>query len=91
MKTHLDLLGLGARDCVTGFSGIITTVSFDLFGCVQAVLAPPVDEKGAIPDGKWFDVTRLTDISEDAVMPRPNFDEGYIAEGRKGAADKPSR
>lgn len=31
---HIDLLGLKAEDKVTGFKGVITTLSFDLYGCV---------------------------------------------------------
>jgi hypothetical protein len=91
MKSHLQLLGLRARDCVTGFTGVITSVSFDLFGCVQAVIAPPLDAEGKIPEGRWFDVTRLVDLSEQPVMPRPDFEQGLVAEGRKGPADKPAR
>jgi len=33
--------------------------------------------------------TRLTVLSHDPVMAPPNFDSGYIAEGRKGPAEKP--
>lgn len=89
MKQHVELLGMKARDAVTGFSGVITTVSFDLYGCVQAVITPAVDDKGETKDGGWFDVTRLQITNETPVMPRPDFSAGYIAEGKKECADKP--
>ena len=88
MEKHIELLGKKAKDLVTGYSGIITTVSFDLYGCVQAVVTPHVDEKGAIKDGNWFDVTRLKIIDEKSVLPLPNFNEGYVAEGKKGCSAK---
>jgi hypothetical protein len=86
---HYELLGLKAKDAVTGFHGVITTVSFDLYGCVQAIVTPPVDGKGEMPDSRWFDVTRLIIQNRKPVMQRPDFQEGYIAEGRKGCSDKP--
>lgn len=74
IKESLELLGRRAKDKVTTFEGVITTISFDLYGCIQAVLAPPIDKDGKIPEGRWFDVNRL-DVSESpAVMPLPDFD-----------------
>jgi len=35
---HLEMLGKEGFDVVTGFDGVITSVSFDLYGCVQAVV-----------------------------------------------------
>jgi hypothetical protein len=81
----INILGLKCKDKVTGFSGVITTISFDLYGCVQAIVTPDAES------GKncaWFDVTRL-DITNDRVMDVPDFNEGYIADGRKGCSDKP--
>lgn len=86
---HFNLLGLKVVDAVTGFKGVVTSISFDLFGCIQAVVSPPVDEKGAVEDGRWFDVTRLTIEDEAHVMPLPDFTLGYVAEGKKGPAEKP--
>lgn len=87
-NAHIDLLGRNAKDRVTGFTGVIVTVSFDLFGCVQAVLSPPVDKDGKKPDGHWFDVNRLELVDEARVMPVPNF-AAKPAEHKHGPADKP--
>lgn len=85
---HLNLLGLKARDKVTGLEGVITSLSFDLYGCVQAILTPPASD-GKVPDGCWLDVNRLDSLSKKRVMDVPDFDEGYVAEANKGAAEKP--
>lgn len=84
IENHLGLLGKKAKDSVTGFTGIVSTVSFDLYGCIQAILTPPVTN-GVIDQGHYFDVTRLVIIDEKPVMPLPNFDKGYVAQGKKGA------
>jgi len=90
IEKHIDLLGYKAEDKVTGLKGVISTVSFDLFGCVQVIISPPAKEGGELPGGCWFDVTRLKVYDRQArVMPVPDFEKGYVSEGRKGAADKP--
>lgn len=88
---HLSLLGLEAEDKVTKFKGTVTTISFDLYGCIQAVLSPQMKKDGTIPEGRWFDVNRLKVLGEKPVMDRPNFEEGHQAEGNQGCAEKPLR
>ena len=89
-QEHIDLLGCKAKDVVTGFKGVISSISFDLYGCVQAILTPPVNKNGEAGDGLWYDVARLNITSRKSVMPAPDFTKGYIAEGKKGAAEKPA-
>lgn len=90
VKKHLDLLGLFVKDRVTGFEGVVSSVCFDLYGCIQAFVSPGVDKDGKKQDGHWFDVNRLKVESEKPIMDRPDFDYGPIAEGRHGPADKPA-
>ena len=86
---HLCLLGLKVKDKVSGFEGVVQSISFDLFGCIQAdVRAACVDKDGKLKDGYWFDVTRLHVLSRKPVMDIPDFDMGYISEGRKGSSLK---
>ncbi len=59
IEKHIELLGQQMEDCVTGFKGMVDSVSFDVYGCVQATLRPRVDKDGKVPDGTWFDVKRL--------------------------------
>lgn len=89
MEQHIDLLGRKATDKVTGFNGIVTSISFDLYGCVQAVVTPETNDKGEIVGGSWFDVTRLRTEIDEPVMNIPDFSKGYISEGKKGCAIKP--
>ena len=88
MEKHFDLLGKPARDLVTGHEGVVTTISFDLYGCVQVVITPLARE-GKVLCGDWFDVTRIEILDDEPVMALPDFEKGYVAEGKKGCATKP--
>lgn len=88
-QQHLSLLGLSVRDRVTGMEGIVTSISFDLYGCIQALINTGLDEKGEFKPQNWFDIRRMEVLSEDPVMEQPDFVTGAQAEGRQGAADKP--
>jgi hypothetical protein len=89
IKKHLSLLGLKVKDKVTGFTGIVTSVSFDLYGCIQAIVNPGMDKDGKQKDSHYFDINRLEIKSNKPVMDVPNFDYGAIANGEKGPAEKP--
>lgn len=89
MNSHIKLLGKKAKDSVTGQEGIITTVSFDLYGCVQAVITPQAKD-GKVLEGNWMDVARLEILNDKPVMALPDFSRGYVAEGKKGCAEKPA-
>jgi hypothetical protein len=90
VKLHLDRLGTRVEDKVTGFKGILASISFDLYGCVQGLVNPGADKDGKLQEQMWFDVARLACIDSVPVMDRPNFDFGPQAEGRQGAAEKPA-
>lgn len=89
MKQFMNLMGLKAKDRVTGFSGVVECVSFDLYGCVQVTLRPEADKKDGKPrDAHWFDHKRIEVLSKTPVMAVPNFD---IAPGiERGPAQKPA-
>lgn len=87
-SAHLDLLGLKVKDRVTGFKGVVTSLSFDLYGCIQAIVTPQANSKGDKADSEWFDVTRLEVTDDKPVMALPDFERGYIATGKKGASNK---
>lgn len=86
---HIGLLGLRVRDKVTGFEGVVTTVGFELYGCVQAVVHPGLDKDGKARDSTWFDVSRLTILSDTPVMDVPNFVSVPVARGEQGGDSKP--
>ena len=89
VQKHLQLLGMRVEDRVTGFRGVVSSIGFDLYGCVQAIVNPGMCADGKLGESQWFDIARLQLIAIDPVMDRPNWDFGLMAEGKKGAADKP--
>lgn len=90
---HLDFLGKKIRDKVSGVEGVVTSVSFDLYGCIQAVINRGVDKDGKQIESIWLDVGRLNVTDDTPVMPRPHFEwtPQAIAEGEKGPSEKPAR
>lgn len=87
---HLNLLGCKAKDRITGLTGIITTISYDLYGCIQATMTQKANTEGVYNLTSWMDVTRFEILDYESVIERPNFDKGYVAEGKKGSAEKPA-
>ncbi|MDE2098827.1 MAG: hypothetical protein KGL39_16360 [Patescibacteria group bacterium] len=67
------LLGQTVTDKITGFKGVVTGRCEYISGCDQALVVPPVDDKGKIDDGRWFDVQRLV---VDAAAPIVRLDNG---------------
>jgi len=65
----VENLGRKGKDKVTGLEGVITAYSFWLYGCNNYLLQPVVDEKGSVPDAKWFDEGRIELLSEKAIQP----------------------
>ena len=59
----IDLLGYRVKDKVTGFEGVVTSVAFDLYGCIQCLVHPGLDDKGEMRELKWFDSNRLDIVS----------------------------
>lgn len=90
VQKHLSLLGYRVKDKVTGQTGVVASVGFDLYGCVQAIVNPCLGKDGKLCDQVWFDVSRLEVLSKKPVMAPPNYDFGPEAEGRQGPAEKPA-
>lgn len=89
MDRHLALLGLKVRDKVTKFEGIVTTIGFDLYGCIQALINPGMGPKGELRDQHWFDISRIKILDDSSIMDQPNYQYGFVSDGKKGAAEKP--
>lgn len=86
---YIEALGREAVDQVTGFAGIITTVSFDLYGCIQVILTPPIRANGEKQDGAWFDYNRLKINTQRArVLPIPTFSTPDRGPNEKPAHDR---
>jgi hypothetical protein len=92
IKKHLNLLGHEVKDKVSDYKGVVISMSFDLYGCIQADVRPKdTKEDGTIKSGHWLDVSRLEVISDKPLMDQPNFEWGEVAEGKKGPASLPAK
>jgi hypothetical protein len=90
-EKHIGVLGFQVRDKVTGFEGVVESVAFDLYGCIQAIVVPPTNPDFDKCKSRWFDLSRLEIKSGGSVMQAPDFSNGKIAEGNKGPAIKPEK
>jgi hypothetical protein len=92
LNKHLNLLGMKAEDRVTGFKGVVASITFDLYGCIQGLVNPGADANGKLQEQQWFDVTRLQVTSDTPVMERPNFEwtDQAVSNGEKGPAERPA-
>ena len=91
VNDSISMLGLKAKDKVTGFKGVISSVCFDLYGCAQFALTPEVGKEAMLPDGCWFDVQRV-ELTNKRVMEPPYFQAvtRKPSEYSHGAAEKPA-
>lgn len=89
IEKHIDLLGFRVKDKVTGFVGVVETIGFDLYGCVQAIVRPQLDSKKSneLPSCSWLDVKRLEKVGTKRVMepPMAQFSQGQEI----GGTEKP--
>lgn len=91
IQESIGLLGMRMRDKITGLEGVVSSISFDLYGCVCAVITQPKKEDGTLPAGIWIDINRLVALTDKRVMDVPDFDAmaRAPAEFSHGAAEKP--
>jgi hypothetical protein len=89
----IGLLGLPGSDKITGFEGIIDSVCFDLYGCVQLALRPTkTKEDGSLREAHWFDIHRIN-VGSGRVMTARDFTkiEHAPSDYAHGPAEKPTR
>lgn len=92
IESSVDLLGKTVKDRITGFKGVVTSVSFDLYGCIQVVICPgKIDKSGKeLPSFGWIDINRIEKVKGKPVMEHPNFDVKYAKiKDVHGPANKP--
>lgn len=94
INATISMLGCRGTDKITGESGIISSVCFDLYGCAQVCLERGVDKDGKRLDAYWYDVSRIELLLDDRVMPVPTAflpDSDALPQTYDhGPADKPS-
>jgi len=88
INKHFAILGFEVEDRVTGLKGIVSSISFDLYGCIQATITTKADKNNVKGTCYWHDVSRIKILSKKPVMQVPNFHYGKLAEGKKGPAEK---
>lgn len=69
-------LGQKVRDKITGFTGIATAHVKYLTGCDQIGVTPAVNSESKLPDGAYFDLSRLEVLEDKPVLERTNNDRG---------------
>ena len=81
---HLQLLGNKVTDTITGYTGVVVSVSYDITGCVQALVRPQVVDTGEMkyPESAWLDVQRLEVYSRVVEPPA-------VVSAKTGAVSKP--
>ena len=88
MQQYMRFLGENVRDKLTGIKGTATSISFDLYGCVQVIIKQRADKDGKVPESFWHDVKRLEILPGEHIIPVPNF--GLIPTGTEpGSESKP--
>jgi len=91
VKSNLELLGCKVRDKVTRFEGIVTSISFDLYGCIQTLVTPIIDTASDKSGSVWFDSNRLDILCATPVMSLPTYEfTGNTNSEQKGPASKPT-
>ena len=74
----MDLLGLKVQDRVTNATGIVTSISYDLYGCIQAVISPCADVENRENITGWYDIKRLKILNTKPVMILPDWTDEEI-------------
>lgn len=64
-----------ARDMVTGFTGIVTSVTVFLNGCRRVCICPPAKEDNTFQDERWFDDGQVEVLTVGKVRSNPAFPE----------------
>ena len=85
-------MGHKVKDKVSDYTGVVISISFDLYGCIQADVRPiTLNKEGSIVQGVWLDVSRLKVLTKKPLMDVPDFEWGDVAKGKKGPANLPSK
>ncbi len=90
-ENHFRFLGRKCKDRITGFVGVGSSVCFDVYGCINTCLTPPIGKDGKPSDSHWFDNNRIEKVSDKIVQPLPEFLAVPKAIDPRGGFDRPAR
>ena len=87
----VEMLGCKGKDKITKQDGVVSSISFDLYGCIQVLLTPlKVKNSEDIKVQGWFDINRIEISKGKRVMEHPDFETKYKAlKNVGGPAEKP--
>lgn len=63
------------KDLVTGFTGIVTSVTEFLNGCRRVCVCPPAKEDNTFQDERWFDDGQIEVVQRGKVRSNPAIPE----------------
>lgn len=94
LKQYFEWMGKPVKDRIRGTEGIVTSINFDLYGCVQVCITPKQNADGKAPEQVWCDVQRLSaDDNAEPVIPLPQYlfstRKQEHQNGPPGASEKP--
>lgn len=73
IKEYFKLLGHEVKDKVSEIRGVVNSIGFDLFGCIQAEVRPiKLNHEGKL-SGFWLDISRLEILTDKPLMEPPDF------------------
>lgn len=93
LQDYMKMMGCPVKDKVTGFAGVVDSICFDLYGCVQCGVRPPMTKDEKLEDARWFDHKRLDVTDAVPVMTVPTFasePEKARVGAENGPAEKPA-
>lgn len=90
MNEYINLLGKKVKDRVSGLTGVVTSVCYDISGCIQGWVNPGVGADGKLLDGGWIDTKRLVVTDKTPVMDMPAFGPLGSEAGPEAKAAPPS-
>ena len=88
IQKHINLLGLEVEDKITKFKGVVSSLRFDLYGCILVCITPSSD-KGTVKESYWVDILRIKVLGKKPVLKRPDFIKNYSpqAKGKQGCME----
>jgi hypothetical protein len=95
VNESIQLLGRYGTDKITKVSGPITSICFDLYGCIQVCIERGLDKDGKRHESFWYDISRIDlEPEKNRVMALPTqyIDKTPASPSNygHGPAEKPS-
>ena len=69
----INLLGLKVEDKITKATGIVTSISYDLYGCIQAIITLDAGTENRESLNQWYDIKRLKILDDTPVLDTPDW------------------